>query len=134
MHLSKSLTFVVFLTSFADSHPQTDMSKRDLINPDDPYLSKDQQCTYKAEFSAIYKFNVVINDAKAFTKYYCGHGFLDNMHGEACTVTNWGCNYDGDSMNANFQTDLGCDPGDIESAISKAFGGKFVHCNEYFHF
>lgn len=132
MQLSKFLAFSL-LAGFTSALPQPELSKR-LINPDRPHLSKRQQCTWREEYSSIYKYNVVVNNAKVFTHGVCGKGFLDNMHGEGCTVTNWGCNYDGKSMNANFNTDLGCNPEKIEWAIWKAFGGRNVECHQYFHF
>lgn len=137
MQLPKSLAFTLLaslaiLASLAAAYPQPVMSKRtDLINPDYPHLSQDQQCTYLYEFSSIYHFNVVVNNAAPFTEGGCGHGLIANLHGHGCWVTNWGCNYDGYTMNANFQNDIGCGPSAVQGAIAKAFGGLSVPCQNY---
>lgn len=126
MHFSKqtALTLALAFTS-------TVMG--DIVNPSDPELSLDEQCVYRWQFRSVYQWNVVISDASDFTDDECGSGFLDNINGRGCSVTNWGCNYadDESTMNANFTTDMACGDDDISAAINAAFGGLSVECVNY---
>lgn len=109
------------------------ISRRDLEDPRDPDISKDQQCSWFHE-DIFFTYNVVINNAKAYTDDECGSGFLDNVRGPSCSVTGWTCHYatDGKTMNANFNVPLGCGPSSVEGAIYKAFGQlEGVSCKEY---
>ncbi|KAF2636455.1 hypothetical protein P280DRAFT_522089 [Massarina eburnea CBS 473.64] len=129
-------------TSTTQDAPSRIVEKRstkytDTVNPDKPHMSYESQCIKKKDYDAVWAYNVVIQNAKKYTKGGCGSGFLDNLHGQGCTITNWGCNYATDSsgmdfMEANFQGDLGCDGGDVGSAIWKAFGHlKGIDCVDY---
>ena len=82
--------------------------------PDKPHLTTDQQCIYGAPDGEdkFHVFNVVISDASDYTDDECGSGSLDNLHGETCTITQWGCNY----------------ADDVTDAVDKAFGGAKVAC------
>lgn len=109
----------------------------DAVDPNHPHYSFESQCTYSDVADAAWQYNVVIANAKAFTKDECGSGFLDNIHGHGCTVTGWGCNYATDAsgmdyMEANFAVDFWCDSGNIGSAIWNAFGHlDGIACVEY---
>ena len=107
------------------------------VNPAKPSISFEQQCTYAEEYASIMVYNVVIADAKQYDSGGCGAGLLDNLHGNGCTITGWGCNYANDAsgvpyLNANFNGDLGCDSGDVGSAIWHAFGHQDgIDCEDY---
>ena len=106
---------------------------RDLMDPFDPVISTDQQCSW-GNGNVLLTYNVIINNAKEYTEDECGSGFLDNVKGPSCTVSDWACNYatDGKTMNANFNVPLGCGPSSVEGAIYKAFGKlEGVPCKEY---
>ncbi|KAK2759781.1 hypothetical protein FQN54_002515 [Arachnomyces sp. PD_36] len=125
MHFSKlAVTLALAFTATAID---------DIVNPSDPHLSLEEQCVYRYQFRSIYQWNVVIPDADDYTDDECGSGFLDNIDGRGCSVTNWGCNYADDetTMNANFAADLACGDDDISAAINAAFGGKSLDCVAY---
>lgn len=133
MHFLKPFSISI-LASLGVATPIENLSKRDLIDPNKPHLSTDQQCSWVENYAAVYQYNVVINKAKDYTDDECGSGFLDNLRADGCKVTNWGCNYanDDETMNASFQTDLFCFKDTVEGDIYKAFGQlEGVECKEY---
>ncbi|KXG46782.1 uncharacterized protein PGRI_035280 [Penicillium griseofulvum] len=140
MHF-KQITLMSLAIAFATASPiqanpkeldAREHNKGRYINPQDPKLSLDEQCMWKATNLFNY-WNVVINDASDFTDDTCGSGFLDNINGRGCAVTGWACNYakDGKTMNAGFKAPTTCTHVDMNNAIKAAFGGKKVGCANY---
>ncbi|PKY06684.1 hypothetical protein P168DRAFT_316671 [Aspergillus campestris IBT 28561] len=143
MYFAKQISLMSLALAFAAASPAAqpnpkvlqarEQNKDRFINPSDPKLSLDEQCTWIEKVPTHYHYNVVINDATDFTDDQCGSGFLDNLHGRGCAVTGWDCNYadDDKTMNAGFNTDTACEDDDVSKAINAAFGEKKVRCANY---
>ncbi|PLN75623.1 hypothetical protein BDW42DRAFT_199329 [Aspergillus taichungensis] len=143
MHFAKQVSLLSLALAFAAASPAAQPNPKALkarennkdrfINPSDPKMSLDEQCTWVEKPPTPSQWNVVINDASDFTDNDCGSGFLDNLHGRGCSVTGWECSYANDdkTMNAGFKTDSLCDDRDVGEAIKAAFGGREVECANY---
>lgn len=142
MHFAKQISLISLAIALSVASPAAqpnpkvlearEQNKDKFINPSDPKMSLDEQCIWVEE-PMLWKWNLVINNAKDFTDEQCGSGFLDNLHGRGCSETGWECNYanDGKTMNAGFNTEVGCQDFDVSGAINAAFGGKNVECANY---
>ncbi|KAF3927860.1 hypothetical protein ABW20_dc0103981 [Dactylellina cionopaga] len=90
-------------------------------------------CTYNGESGQFYDtWNIYIPNDNIVDST-CGAGFLDNLNGRGCSITEWGCAYDngGPAATLTFQADTLCGTDDVQNAIAAAAQGKYppVICN-----
>ena len=87
-------------------------------NPDD-------QC--HSNLHGVNDYNISLTDDRSID-VDCGRGILDNVRGRCADgVTNWGCDYSGDTgAIIHFTTVAECTPGDVSAAIYAAGGPQLV--------